>query len=69
MPVPLIRLATGVLLLCVGRATRLSEYLIGLPKSYEATVRLGQVTDSYDAEGEIVAEHEVSVSRRTLSRH
>lgn len=56
-------LATGVLLLCVGRATRLSEYLIGLPKCYEATVRLGQVTDSYDADGELVAEHEVSVSQ------
>lgn len=59
-------LATGVLLLCVGRATRLSEYLVGQPKNYIATVRLGQVTDSYDAEGEIVSEQEVSVSRSDI---
>ena len=55
-------LATGVLLLCIGRATRLSEYLIGRPKSYTATIRMGQVTDSYDADGEILSEKEVSLS-------
>lgn len=49
-------LATGVLLLCLGRTTRLVEYLIGQPKMYEAVVRLGQVTDTYDAEGVVVAE-------------
>ncbi|KAA3662944.1 MAG: tRNA pseudouridine(55) synthase TruB [Chloroflexi bacterium] len=49
-------LATGVLLVCVGRATRLVEYLVGQPKWYEATVRLGQTTNTYDADGEIVAE-------------
>jgi tRNA pseudouridine55 synthase len=59
-------LATGVLLLCIGRATRLAEYLIGRPKSYLAAVRLGQVTDSYDAEGEIVSEQEVSVSEEEI---
>ena len=46
-------LATGVLLLCVGRATRLVEYLVGQHKEYVATVRLGQVTDTYDAEGTV----------------
>lgn len=49
-------LATGVLLLCVGRATRLVEYLVGQRKCYEATVRLGQTTNTYDTEGEVVAE-------------
>ena len=49
-------LATGVLLLCLGRATRLAEYLVGQRKSYEAVVRLGQVTDTYDAEGSVVAQ-------------
>lgn len=49
-------LATGVLLLCLGRATRLAEYVTGLPKTYVATVRLGQTTQTYDAEGEVVAE-------------
>ena len=48
-------LATGVLLVCVGRATRLSEYLIGQSKTYTATVRLGEETNTYDAEGEVTA--------------
>ncbi len=50
-------LATGVLLIFLGRMTRLVEYVIGQPKTYEATVRLGQNTNTYDAEGEIVAEY------------
>lgn len=49
-------LATGVLLLCLGRSTRLIEYLVGHDKVYEVTVRLGQATNTYDAEGEVVAE-------------
>ncbi len=49
-------LATGVLLLCIGRTTRLVEYLVGHDKVYEVTVRLGQTTNTYDAEGEVVAE-------------
>lgn len=49
-------LATGVLLVCVGRATRLVEYLVGQPKTYITTVRLGQTTNTYDADGEIVKE-------------
>jgi len=61
-------LATGVLLTCVGRATRLSEYLIGQQKSYEATIRLGQVTDTYDADGDIVAERPVHVSQPDINQ-
>jgi len=53
-------LATGVLLLCLGRSTRLIEYLVGHNKVYETTVRLGQTTTTYDAEGEIVAERPFS---------
>ncbi len=49
-------LATGVLLLCLGRATRLIEYMVGHDKLYETTVRLGQTTATYDAEGDVVAE-------------
>ncbi len=49
-------LATGVLLLCMGRAARLIEYLVGQDKTYETAVRLGQSTTTYDAEGELVAE-------------
>lgn len=53
-------LATGVLLLCLGRPTRLIEYLVGHDKVYETTVRLGQTTTTYDAEGNIVAERPFS---------
>ncbi|MFW6206816.1 MAG: tRNA pseudouridine(55) synthase TruB, partial [Gemmatimonadota bacterium] len=50
--------ASGLLLLCVDAATRLSEYLTGLDKSYRTTMRLGQRTDTLDPEGEIVEEDE-----------
>ena len=48
--------ATGLLVLGIGRATRLLEYLAGLDKEYEGTARLGIATDSLDPEGERVAE-------------
>ena len=48
-------LATGVLLLCVGQATRVAEYLMAGEKSYRAAVRLGVVTDTYDVDGKVVA--------------
>jgi tRNA pseudouridine55 synthase len=48
--------ASGLLLLCVGRATRLAEYLTGLDKSYEAVARLGQATDTEDCQGEVIQE-------------
>ncbi len=48
-------MATGVLVLCLGKATRLLEYLIGQPKSYRAEITLGTATDTYDAEGEATA--------------
>lgn len=46
--------ASGLLLLCVGRATRIAEYLTGLDKSYEATARLGVTTTTDDLEGEVL---------------
>ena len=45
-------LATGVLPVCIGRATRLSEYLFGADKRYRAWIRLGESTNTYDSEGE-----------------
>lgn len=47
--------ATGLLVLGIGRATRLLEYLVGLDKEYEGTARLGVATDSLDAEGQPIA--------------
>ncbi|MFC8849339.1 MULTISPECIES: tRNA pseudouridine(55) synthase TruB [unclassified Micromonospora] len=48
-------MATGVLVIGVGRATRLLTYVIGAGKSYAATVRLGQATVTDDAEGDVIA--------------
>ena len=48
-------MATGVLVLGVGRATRLLGHLLVTDKAYEATVRLGESTSTDDAEGETVA--------------
>src|SRR5919202_1677590 len=43
--------ATGVLVVLVGRATRLAQFLAGAEKEYEATVRLGYATDTGDLTG------------------
>lgn len=48
--------ATGVLLVCVGSATRMSRFLQGHDKVYEGTIRLGWATTTYDAEGERATE-------------
>ena len=50
-------LATGVLLVCVGQATRIVEYLQTGAKTYAVSVRLGAETDTYDAEGQVTARH------------
>jgi len=47
-------MATGLLIILVGKATRVSQYLIGLDKEYEGAVELGRTTDSQDADGEVV---------------
>src|SRR5919199_5249536 len=49
-------LATGLLVLCVGKATRLQAYLMGMEKTYEGTIQFGWATDSYDASGEPVGD-------------
>ena len=45
--------ATGLLLLTVGRATRLTRFLIRAPKVYEGTARFGIATDTYDTSGQV----------------
>lgn len=46
--------ATGVMVACVGRATRAAKYFEGLEKAYRAVLKLGEVTDTGDGEGDIV---------------
>ncbi|MCC6381938.1 MAG: tRNA pseudouridine(55) synthase TruB [Dehalococcoidia bacterium] len=52
-------LATGLLVLCLGWATRLVEYMSGHSKRYEGTIVLGQTTDTDDADGSLLAERPV----------
>ncbi|MDY0212412.1 MAG: tRNA pseudouridine(55) synthase TruB [Desulfuromonadaceae bacterium] len=52
-------LATGVLLVGIGHATRLIEYLTAQDKSYRTTMRLGTITDSQDITGTVVERREV----------
>src|SRR5215831_7155128 len=46
--------ATGVLVVCVGYATRLTQFLVGLDKEYVATIRFGYATDTHDSTGKPV---------------
>jgi tRNA pseudouridine55 synthase len=52
-------LASGLLVLCFGQATKVAGYLLDAEKAYEATIKLGITTDSEDAEGEVIEEREV----------
>ena len=56
--------AAGVLPLLLGQATRVSEYLLASDKDYLATVRLGIATDTYDAKGATVSQHDASAITR-----
>jgi tRNA pseudouridine55 synthase len=47
-------MATGLMILLIGKATKISQYLVSLDKAYEGTVELGKVTDSQDADGEVL---------------
>lgn len=47
-------MATGLLIMLIGKATRASQFLMGLDKEYEGTIELGKVTNTQDAEGEVV---------------
>lgn len=55
-------MATGLLVIGVGSSTRLLTYIVGVDKTYEATIRLGESTSTDDAEGETTA----TASRETL---
>ncbi len=61
-------MATGVLVLCLGQATRIVEYMISHDKRYHAAIGLGIETDTYDALGQVTAQHAVDVSEAALRR-
>ena len=47
-------MATGLLVILVGKATRISQYLMSVDKVYAGTIKLGEVTNTQDAEGEVL---------------
>lgn len=54
-------MATGVLVICVGEATKVSEYILSSDKEYFAGIKLGILTDSYDMDGNILEKEDVKV--------
>ncbi|MET3697939.1 tRNA pseudouridine synthase B [Bacillus oleivorans] len=60
---------TGVLPICIGGATRISEYLLNSPKGYEGEVTLGMATTTEDASGEVVQETNISsITREEIEK-
>jgi tRNA pseudouridine55 synthase len=59
-------MATGLLLVGVGRATRLLRFLGDLDKEYEGTARLGEETDTLDADGDVIRSAPVNVSEEEV---
>ncbi|HEX5960449.1 MAG TPA: tRNA pseudouridine(55) synthase TruB [Rhodanobacteraceae bacterium] len=66
-------LATGLLPICFGEATKIAGYLLGASKAYAAECRLGITTDTCDSEGAVLSEHAVptlddAIIRRELAK-
>lgn len=59
-------LATGMLPICLGEATKFSQYLLDADKRYRVIARLGQRTDTSDAHGQVVEERPVAFSAQQL---
>ena len=59
-------LASGLLPLCFGQATKVSQYLLDSHKKYVTVIRLGETTDTLDSEGEVLETNEVDVSEVQL---
>lgn len=59
-------LATGVLVICIGKATKVSEYIIAEDKEYIAKIKLGLLTDSFDINGNILKEEDVNFKEEEI---
>ena len=60
--------AAGVLTVCIGKATRLSDFLLSLDKEYVALIRLGVATDTQDAYGQTVSVKAINVADEAIHR-
>jgi len=59
--------ASGVLPVCIGKATKAIDYIMGDFKIYEVELKLGVITDTYDREGKILSESEVVLSDEEIT--
>lgn len=59
-------LATGLLPICLGEATKFAQHVTDADKTYLATIKFGTTTTTGDAEGEVIATHAVDISREQL---
>ena len=59
-------LASGLLPLCFGEATKLSQYLLDSNKRYLTTFKLGETTTTGDSEGDVIAQKEVNITRQQI---
>jgi tRNA pseudouridine55 synthase len=53
-------MATGVLLVCLDEATKISRFLLGMDKTYRARIKFGERTDTYDACGRVIEKRDIS---------
>ncbi|WP_235932804.1 tRNA pseudouridine(55) synthase TruB [Peptoniphilus faecalis] len=60
-------LATGVLVISLGKATKISDYILSSDKVYEAKIKLGILTDTYDITGNILEEEEVNFTEDEIN--
>ncbi len=61
-------LADGVLVLCVGKATKLVDVITSNDKEYVATVKLGILTDTLDVDGKVLEKRKCNINKEELSR-
>lgn len=61
-------MATGVLVISIGKATKTSEYILSSDKEYEAKIKLGILTDSYDIAGNILKEEKVGFNEEDIKK-
>lgn len=59
-------MATGVLVISIGKGTKTSDYILSSDKVYEAKIKLGVLTDSYDITGKILEEEDVNFTEEEI---
>lgn len=62
-------LATGMLPVCLGEATKFSQYLLDSDKTYFVTAKFGERTDTSDADGEVVETYPVAITQAQIETH